>query len=762
MSSNEALSPATTNGSIPSQLRRKHPCVLCQQRKVKCDRNEPCQNCTKARVECISPLTLPPKKRKRRFPEAELLARIRRYEDALKGYGADLDAINGEGGRTSLSYQGQSTLAAKQAETESNVMPRSEVVAQPTRSLSIRRSLRHVKNNLWTGINEELMSWNFYRVSQCGQTPEAFNKAIISPVLNSADGLHDQFRDAEEILQGSSDDELYENPISKTYDAINGDGSDFLFTSPNSATPIRDLHPSPVQIFRLWQTFIDSVNPLLKIFHAPTVQQQVLDASADLDNVDKGMEALMFGIYSISVNSMAESDCSAMFGEDKTILRERFQEGARHAFRRCGLLRSSDMTILQAFVLYLYSCLNFCIDPRSLFCLSGIAVRIAQRMGLNFDGTSYGLLPFEVEMRRRLWWQIVLLDFRISELSGAGNSILTHVWTTKLPLNVNDSDLFPDMRDPPTEHPGRVTEMIYVLQRCEAADLLQKLRDSTDPVAVKDAAIDELSKRIEQKYLQYGDPSVPLHLFSTIMARSGMCKLHIGPRHPHLIHSKELKKDERDQLVKYSLTMIENHNILMATKCLKPYLWHILTNSPFPAHIYLLVALRHHANDELSDRAWTHIGESFRLRRETWAHNESVKHSGTALQLALANLTIKAWEAREKERQGIATPDFITHLREVISTKKASRAAQQQTPTDSGESEIVSGAPADPFGGGYQWGLNEPTSMMDFGQGLDPNVMPGLMQDQGGAMGWEFWNDLMQMPAIPGFDGSAGQGVYPG
>lgn len=193
MSSNEA-SP-TTNESIPAHLRRKHPCVLCQQRKVKCDRNEPCQvsqvfsnlphlslsgpgswelsnsirmqyipvtqtprpgvsqsfhheswltrnslkqNCTKARVQCISPLTLPPKKRKRRFPEAELLAKIRRYEEALKGYGADIDAINGDG----VSSQGRTTLAAKQAETESNVMPRAEVVAQPARSLSIRRSLK--------------------------------------------------------------------------------------------------------------------------------------------------------------------------------------------------------------------------------------------------------------------------------------------------------------------------------------------------------------------------------------------------------------------------------------------------------------------------------------------------------------------------------------------------------------------------------------------------------------------------------------------
>lgn len=91
--------PPPPRGGSPdaSHNRRKHPCVLCQQRKVKCDRNEPCNNCTRARVECISPSTLPPKRRKKRFPEAELLARLRKYEDHLRGYGADIDAINGGG-----------------------------------------------------------------------------------------------------------------------------------------------------------------------------------------------------------------------------------------------------------------------------------------------------------------------------------------------------------------------------------------------------------------------------------------------------------------------------------------------------------------------------------------------------------------------------------------------------------------------------------------------------------------------------------------
>jgi hypothetical protein len=65
------------------KLERVLACVLCQQRKVKCDRKFPCANCLKSRAECI-PATLTPRRRKRRFPERELLERLRKYEDLLR------------------------------------------------------------------------------------------------------------------------------------------------------------------------------------------------------------------------------------------------------------------------------------------------------------------------------------------------------------------------------------------------------------------------------------------------------------------------------------------------------------------------------------------------------------------------------------------------------------------------------------------------------------------------------------------------------
>lgn len=52
----------------------------------------------------------------------------------------------------------------------------------------------------------------------------------------------------------------------------------------------------------------------------------------------------------------------------------------------------------------------------SLFVLSGMTIRLAQTMGLHRDGKALGLSPFETELRRRLWWHIVHLDFRAADM----------------------------------------------------------------------------------------------------------------------------------------------------------------------------------------------------------------------------------------------------------------------------------------------------------------------------------------------------------
>ena len=266
-------------------------------------------------------------------------------------------------------------------------------------------------------------------------------------------------------------------------------------------------------------------------------------------------------------------------------------------------------------------------------------------MGLNTDGTSFGLLPFETEMRRRLWWQIVLLDYRASELSGAGPALIDYTWTTKLPLNVNDSDLFPDMRDPPKEHQG-VTEMVFVLQRCEIFYAAQEIRNGCHSHEEIDKSVSAVEQGIEQRYLDFCDLSVPLHLLSTLMARTGLSKLRAGPLHPFTVaNSGGLADSGKETLFVLYLQMLEHHNTMMGSPILKRFLWHIGNNMPAPALIYCMVALRQRPKGELADRAWKILEESC---DRTWAsaqHEGQSKYKERPLYVALCNLTMKAWEA---------------------------------------------------------------------------------------------------------------------
>lgn len=76
---------AGTGHNVTSVARSQRvlACVLCQQRKVKCDRKFPCANCVRVGVDCV-PASLVPRQRRRRFAERELLERLRHYETLLR------------------------------------------------------------------------------------------------------------------------------------------------------------------------------------------------------------------------------------------------------------------------------------------------------------------------------------------------------------------------------------------------------------------------------------------------------------------------------------------------------------------------------------------------------------------------------------------------------------------------------------------------------------------------------------------------------
>ena len=126
-----------------------------------------------------------------------------------------------------------------------------------------------------------------------------------------------------------------------------------LFGLPVENIDLSASHPTQVQIFRLWQIYLDNVNPLLKVTHTPTLQTRIIDAASDIANVDPTLEALMFSIYCVSILSLTEDQCITLFGSPKKDLLTAYQSACQQALRSCGILRSSNRECLTALYLYL-------------------------------------------------------------------------------------------------------------------------------------------------------------------------------------------------------------------------------------------------------------------------------------------------------------------------------------------------------------------------------------------------------------------------
>lgn len=140
--------------------------------------------------------------------------------------------------------------------------------------------------------------------------------------------------------------------FTKTLD--HGYASDnLLLGAQDTAVDLAALHPEPVHMFQLWQTYLDNANPVLKVTHTPTLQTRIIEAAGNLGGMAPEMEALLFSIYCMATFSLAPDACEAKFGLSRDHLLARYQSGCRQALLNCGYLHTRDRDCLTALHLYL-------------------------------------------------------------------------------------------------------------------------------------------------------------------------------------------------------------------------------------------------------------------------------------------------------------------------------------------------------------------------------------------------------------------------
>lgn len=330
-------------------------------------------------------------------------------------------------------------------------------------------------------------------------------------------------------------------------------------------------------------------------------------------------------------------------------------------------------------------------DPRTFFSLTAIADRIAKRDRLHHNISCRRISAFTAEMRRRVWWQIVLLDGRAAEVSGAGTSMLSCAWNTKLPLNVNESELNTETDTLPHEH-ERATDMIFCLVRCEIAEFLRQFRSksglddgsrefSNPSISVTERleAIDEFEKHLQSKYLVHCDSHISLHILTRYYAVQSISKMRIfaygALSRRNRSGNPTMSEESQDQLMQVCLEAIESYDQCVADQSLMRFAWFLAVNIPFLAYVHLLYNLQQRTQGDLVARAWqvvTHNDDLF-------GRPESLKGFGSrlfeaddgTLQATFAGLVVRAWEAREAalaSENPVPVPPMVHNMRRILST----------------------------------------------------------------------------------------------
>lgn len=617
--------PHVRSASHSSQPRlNPRSCVTCRRRKVRCSKTEPCSNCVKAGIECIFPGPGRAPRKTKRPPDAELLARLRRLEGVVESLGgsalinaapptvsgAPQPTSNGETAKEDPPANGDRSGCPNFLDTDPKKIATGGRKQEFGRLVVDEGRSRYVSNRFWASLGDEV-----------GERVVMFLPFLCSARYHADRCKIEEMRD---ILDPSSEGEDdYTSPESSPTNPGFHDG--FLFGYYSLAHSLRNYHPTPTQLFVLWKTYQENVAPLVTILHQPSIRHLLIEASTNLDSLDKNSEALIFAVYFSAVISMTPEQCVLQLGEERDVALHRYRFAVQQALARADFLNSQNLMLLQAAVLFLVAVQRHD-DTRFVWTMTAVVIRIAQGLGLHRDGTHFGLKPFETEMRRRLWWHICLLDIRSAENHGSDPQIHEAFYDTRLPLNINDDDISPDTKEPPEERVG-CTDMTFTLVRAEVTVALRRLnyvpprgpcpaRDGDVQRCIEDREnlIEALNKRLEERYVRHCDMSVPVQWVCATLARLIVAKLWLVVHHPILghDHGSMFSQETRQRLFLTSIEVIEFSHLLETNENTSKWSWLFRTYVQWHAIAFVLSELCVRPCCPVVDRAWMAVNSVWR------------------------------------------------------------------------------------------------------------------------------------------------------
>lgn len=291
------------------------------------------------------------------------------------------------------------------------------------------------------------------------------------------------------------------------------------------------------------------------------------------------------------------------------------------------------------------------------------------------DGEALGLPPLETELRRRVWWHVVLLDFRFALASGFTPTPLAGACDTRMPTNIDDEDLDNATTSHPANRHGPTDMIICLITSGLARSLVKRSNIGEAILAMELNAMSSSSSQAQgsgmTKFVadvedclgsivkDYCDPAAgPLHVAAFQIKSAMTQKIWMMARGPRRgLAETSSHKDRANNLFTLSVEAAEQFANLLRVMEESNFLWFVLQYFEQDLFTYLLGQLCHRKTGEIVDRAWEVLPIIF-------AHHENLFDHTTEFYSTIEKFLFRAWRARQEDillRLGYLpeTPGFV-------------------------------------------------------------------------------------------------------
>ncbi|KAF2152967.1 hypothetical protein K461DRAFT_277731 [Myriangium duriaei CBS 260.36] len=633
-------------------------CAPCRHRKLKCNRQHPCDNCTK-RGDVASCAYAAPSARKKSGQTSgpngtpdDMQNRIDRLENLV----------------LSLMTSGQgSTTASAQAAINN---ARNNSITDTTHSAGASMD-QDGESEMQDQIEEDS---DVNDVSQgLGVMKVDGSKSIFASDAH----WHAILANIAEVKNYyASHKEDYQAQVRRVKATQDDDapGGSHIFQAPrlSSKDEVLAAFPNQVQADVLVGRYFNSNDPSVSIIHGPTFKKYYDAHWLNPKETPLPFLAKMFACMSLALQSYDRAG-----DEPPDFLGISMKVSATYRRLTAQALVLADINepdpqILEALVLHIFAEFGRSRDPESgVITLVSLAVRQAMRMGYHRDPAPHpAISPFQGEIRRRVWMLLRQADLLFSAQCGLPAVLKSEFTDTAFPRNLYDDELYEELQTLPESRPD--TEQTPISYGIAKARLAQVFGLITDRLAVVASPITYEEVMHLDNELRQIRGSHPPHLRMRPLRESGMepptvtmqrfalellylksqCMLHRrfisrGRESPRYGYSRRTCIDASMDMLSHQATLHHESQPGGRLHSVKWYISSLTTNDFLLAAMIVCLELHHSAEAERSGRKGSTTGSpmsSDLIEERKGEMLEALRHSRTIWN-SLRDRSVEAWKA---------------------------------------------------------------------------------------------------------------------